>query len=86
MREMARELVANGEPYCVKMLAISGSDLIAAGVAPGPRIGELLSRALDAVILDRVPNRAEDLLPALGLERESADGSRGGDGSQSSPI
>ena len=36
MREMARELVANGEPYCVKMLAISGSDLIAAGVAPGP--------------------------------------------------
>ncbi len=86
MREMARELVANGEPYCVKMLAISGSDLIAAGVAPGPRIGELLSRALDAVILDRVPNRAEDLLPALGLERESADGSRGGDGSRSSPI
>ena len=62
MREMVRELVANGEAYSASTLALKGRDLVAAGVAPGPRIGELLGRALEATMAGEVPNRAEDLL------------------------
>lgn len=67
MREMVRELLANGEAYSLKTLALTGGDLIAAGVRPGPRIGELLRRALQAVMDGRVPNDAPRLLAFLGL-------------------
>lgn len=67
MREMVRELLANGEAYSLKTLALTGGDLIAAGVRPGPRIGELLHRALQAVMDGRVPNDAPRLLAFLGL-------------------
>ncbi|TXF36575.1 HD domain-containing protein [Collinsella sp. BA40] len=67
MREMVRELVANGDAYSVKMLAIGGRDLIDAGVRPGPRLGELLERALQAVMDGRVRNEAQPLLAYLGL-------------------
>ncbi len=40
MREMCRELLANREAYSIKTLDLAGSDLIARGMAPGPRIGE----------------------------------------------
>ncbi|MFR3450465.1 MAG: HD domain-containing protein [Collinsella sp.] len=39
MREMCRELLANREAYSIKTLDLAGSDLIACGMAPGPRIG-----------------------------------------------
>ena len=67
MREMVRELLANGEAYSLKTLALTGGDLVAAGVRPGPRIGELLRRALQAVMDGRVPNDAPRLLAFLGL-------------------
>ena len=41
------------------------ADLIAAGVAPGPRIGALLRRALDATVDGLVPNKRDDLLAYL---------------------
>ena len=65
MREMVRELLANNEAYSVGTLALSGADLIAAGVAPGPRIGALLRRALDATVDGLVPNKRDDLLAYL---------------------
>lgn len=67
MREMARELVANGDAYSIATLDLTGRDLIQAGVEPGPRIGQLLDRALDATISGAAPNSKNDLLAYLRL-------------------
>ena len=67
MREQVRELLANGEAYSLKTLDLTGGDLITAGLEPGPRIGELLNRALDACIAGQVPNNRGALLVYLGV-------------------
>ncbi len=67
MREMARELLANGEAYSIKTLALDGRALIAVGVEPGKRIGELLERALLATMAGEVPNNTAALLEYLDL-------------------
>ncbi len=67
MREMVRELIANHEAYSLETLDLRGRDLIAAGAKPGPRLGELLRRALAATMRGEVPNRREDLLAYLDL-------------------
>lgn len=48
-------------------LDLTGKDLIAAGVKPGPEIGELLARALDGVIAQKAPNDKDELLEYLNL-------------------
>ncbi|MFR2950876.1 MAG: HD domain-containing protein, partial [Collinsella intestinalis] len=67
MREMCRELLANREAYSIKTLDLAGSDLIARGMAPGPRIGEALNRALEGAIGGAVANEREALLAYLGF-------------------
>jgi tRNA nucleotidyltransferase (CCA-adding enzyme) len=51
-----------GEPLALKDLAVKGDDLIAAGVRPGPEVGETLSRLLEEVIEDPARNTKEYLL------------------------
>ena len=46
---------------------------MALGVAAGPQVGQLLRRALDAVIDGQVPNRRDDLIEFL----KSLDAERG---------
>ena len=46
---------------------LQGRDLIAAGVAPGRAIGELLDRALAATMAGAVSNNTADLLSFLDL-------------------
>lgn len=67
MRYQTRELVAAGEAYDNRTLALGGRDIIAAGVAPGPRVGELLASALDAVMDGKATNDTASLLAYLGL-------------------
>lgn len=67
MRTMVHELLANHEAYSVQTLDLNGNDLIAAGVEPGPQIGELLARALDATVSGAVRNHREELLAYLNL-------------------
>jgi tRNA nucleotidyltransferase (CCA-adding enzyme) len=43
---------AAGDPLSLKDLAVHGDDLIAAGVRPGPEVGEMLARLLDHVLDD----------------------------------
>ena len=62
MREVFHKLLEADEAYSVKTLAISGRDLIAMGVEPGRRIGELLEQALAATMQGGVANRRDDLL------------------------
>ncbi len=52
-------------PLDVGALAVSGRDLIAAGMRPGPRFGAILSALLDEVIEDPELNTRERLLPRL---------------------
>lgn len=51
-----------GEATSRPQLAITGDDLVAAGIAPGPGLGELLGRLLEAVLEDPSRNSKERLL------------------------
>lgn len=57
-----RELLEQDAAFSLKQLAISGSDVLALGVEQGPRVGELLNCALDAVIDEQVANEHDQLL------------------------
>ena len=51
-----------GEPMSVSDLAVSGRDLLDCGVAPGARVGEVLSELLAAVLANPDFNTRENLL------------------------
>ena len=48
--------------YRVSMLAVTGDDVMAAGVDAGPEVGRILQKLLDAVMEGVCANRKEDLL------------------------
>ena len=50
------------DPLAVKDLALKGDDLLAAGVRPGPEVGETLERLLTEVLEDPTRNTREYLL------------------------
>lgn len=54
--------VAYRDPVGVSDLAIHGGDLLAMGIAPGPRLGEILRTLLDRVLEDPSANTREQLL------------------------
>ena len=56
------DITAAGDAITLKDLAVKGSDLIAAGMPPGPRMGEILDRMLDDVLADPSHNNKEYLL------------------------
>ena len=55
-------ILERGDCYTLKMLKVTGADLIAAGVKPGPRMGEILEQLLEEVMEDPELNRREELL------------------------
>jgi tRNA nucleotidyltransferase (CCA-adding enzyme) len=57
--ELVRE---SGAPLKVGDLAVTGDDLLAAGVQKGPRVGEKLQKLLDLVLEDPTLNTKEKLL------------------------
>jgi tRNA nucleotidyltransferase (CCA-adding enzyme) len=56
------QIRAAGEPLSLKDLAVKGDDLIAAGVRPGPDVGETLARLLAEVLEDPTRNTKDYLL------------------------
>lgn len=56
------QITAAGDPITLKDLAVKGSDLIAAGMKPGPEMGEVLSRMLDDVLENPEHNQKEYLI------------------------
>ncbi len=56
------EIKAAGDCISLKDLAVRGSDLIAAGVKPGPEMGALLNRMLEDVLAEPRHNDKEYLL------------------------
>jgi tRNA nucleotidyltransferase (CCA-adding enzyme) len=63
-RDRFEELVAEewGSPLTRGELAVTGDDLLAAGVPGGPALGRVLARLLDAVVDDPAKNRRDELL------------------------
>lgn len=57
-----KQILAEKQCVSLKDLAVTGSDLIAEGVAPGPEIGEILQQMLEWVIDDPAANEKEKLL------------------------
>ena len=60
--QLARKILAEGACFSMKQLAISGKDLIAAGVQPGPEMGRILKRLLEAVSEGEIDNNLDNLL------------------------
>ncbi len=55
-------VLASGAPLSVGDLAVSGDDLLAAGIGPGPAVGVALRRLLEAALDDPGVNTRERLL------------------------
>ena len=58
-------ILAEGEAFTLKHLAVNGRDAMDAGIAQGPSVGAALAAALDAVIDEQIPNDRETLLTFL---------------------
>lgn len=54
--------------YTVGQLAVNGGDLMALGIPPGPAVGQILNRLLQAVMEGRLPNERTALLRQAGKE------------------
>ena len=63
--EIYREILQKKECVSLKDLAVSGRDLIQAGMKPGKEIGETLDRFLEIVLEEPEKNTKEYLLSRL---------------------
>ncbi len=67
------QVIESGQCYCVKMLAVGGQDLIAAGVPKGPLLGAVLDRLTERVIDCPEKNTKDQLIPLALKEKDSPD-------------
>ena len=58
LERILSEILAADEAFSLKKLAIDGRDVIELGVPQGPLVGLALSDALDAVMDERIDNKA----------------------------
>lgn len=65
-RRIYREIIEKGQCFSIRDMEISGKDLIAAGTAPGPALGEILNKLLEEVLDDPEKNNREYLLKRAG--------------------
>ena len=56
-----REINEAGDPVRIKDLALTGKDLIALGMKPGPELGEMLQKLLDIVMDNPKKNTKQEL-------------------------
>lgn len=61
MKATAEKIVAQGQCFSLKDLAVNGQDVIAAGIAPGPEVGRVLGRLLEGVLSGEFPNHRKTL-------------------------
>ena len=59
VQEIAEDIFEKKEPYSIAQLAVNGSDLIAAGVPAGKKVGEILENILQKVIQSPTLNNRE---------------------------
>ena len=73
LERLAGEILQAGECISLKTLAVTGKDLIGAGMEPGKALGAELSRLLELVLERPELNRKEVLLACLEDHKERAD-------------
>ena len=61
-KEIYQQVILAGDCFEISALAVSGKDLIMAGIKPGPLLGAILERLVDYVIEDPTLNQKEILL------------------------
>lgn len=61
----AEQILAEGQCFTLKDLTVNGRDVIAAGIEPGPKVGQVLSELLEQVLSRNVPNERSALLKLL---------------------
>ena len=59
------ETLEKGDCVSLKTLAVTGKDLIEAGIRQGKAVGETLEKLLDAVLSDPGKNTKEELLKLI---------------------
>ena len=65
MEACYKEILAKQQCVCLKDLAVTGKDLIAAGVQPGKQIGLILNGLLEHVLENPDDNKKEILLEKM---------------------
>lgn len=65
---LASEIISEAECFSLRDLKINGDDLVALGVKPGKRIGELLQLLLNEVIEEKTENERQALLKRVEAE------------------
>ena len=68
---MARRILATKQPFCLKDLAVTGTDLLALGYAPGPELGAALQELLRRVMEENLPNTRQILLKEAEKRRKT---------------
>ena len=63
------EIRADGNCISLKMLAVTGNDLIKAGMKPGKEVGQMLHHFLELVLEEPEKNTKEYILETLKLEQ-----------------
>lgn len=68
IRRLGEEIRKEGDCLRLKDLAVTGHDIMAAGVKPGKEVGDTLTRLLDMVLEEPKRNRREWLLQHVTAE------------------
>lgn len=56
------DMLAKGDAFAIRHLAIDGNDVMALGLAEGPEVGRVLQAVLDAVVDEAVENERDALI------------------------
>lgn len=70
LREAYDRVIEKNECVSLKTLAVSGKDLIAAGIPAGPGLGEMLKKLLE-IVLDDPSKNTKDYLMSVALNKEA---------------
>lgn len=62
IKAKAEQILAERQCLTLKELAVSGRDVMAAGIAPGPEVGRVLAGLLERVLNGELPNERDTLL------------------------
>lgn len=69
MKISAETIIAQGQCFTLRDLAVNGRDVISAGVEPGPEVGQVLKGLLERVLNGDAQNNREELLGMIDAER-----------------
>ena len=65
IKAKAEEILAQQECLSLRGLEVNGKDVLEAGIAPGPEVGQVLNGLLEQVLSGAVPNEREALLARI---------------------